>query len=194
MNTDAFKMGEFYYVPSGLPDATLNSLQTQCKSFENALEPSTVGTDESVNKVVESVRISKSYWIPTDHWIASVLSHIVLEANRNYFKFDLTEWSQQIQYTVYNTVGSNYTWHRDSGPSFCNSSEIRKLSISLSISDPADYEGGEFQILGPSGMTTYRLPRGMAVVFPSVITHRVRPIKSGTRRSLVGWFGGPGWR
>ena len=38
---------------------------------------------------------------------------------------------------------------------------------------------------------TKKLDYGDVVVFPSIIPHRVRPIKSGKRYSLVGWYGGP---
>jgi len=193
MNTDAFKMGKFYYVPSGLPEEVLDSLCKQCESFEETMITSQVSGPEGELIVNENLRISKTHWIPNDHWIAAVMAHIVREANNNLFKADLTSWANSIQYTVYEGKGSNYGWHEDSASSQFYENEVRKLSISLLLSDPEDYEGGELQLLGARKMTSYRAPRGTAVVFPSLTTHRVRPLKSGIRRSLVGWFGGPGW-
>ena len=187
---DPHKLVKFYQIPSGLPDEILDSLCKQCESFEEAMEASTL-KDHIVD---ESIRISKTHWIPTDHWISGVMAHIVREANDNLFKFDLTCWSAQIQYTVYDGKGSNYSWHEDTALSAYNQNEVRKLSISLLLSDPEDYEGGELQLLSARNMTSYRAPKGTAVIFPSPTVHRVRPLKSGIRRSLVGWYGGPGWR
>ena len=191
---DPCKLTKFYQVPSGLPKEVLDSLCKQCEGFEETMIPSQVPTPSGEQIVDENVRISKTHWIPTDHWIAAVMAHIVREANNNLFKFDLTRWASAIQYTVYDEKGSNYTWHVDSASSDFFGNEVRKLSISLLLSDPQDYEGGELQLLNAGKMYSYRVPRGTAVVFPSLTTHRVRPLKSGIRRSLVGWFGGPGLR
>ena len=187
---DPHKLVKFYQIPSGLPDEILDSLCKQCESFEEAMEVSTV----KGNIVDESIRISKTHWIPTDHWISGVMAHIVREANDHLFKFDLTGWSERIQYTVYDGKGSNHGWHEDCAASNYRENVVRKLSISLLLSDPEDYEGGELQLLSARKMTSYRAPKGTAVIFPSPTVHRVRPLKSGIRRSLVGWYGGPGWR
>ena len=187
---DPHKLVKFYQIPSGLPDEILDSLCKQCESFEETLEPSVV----KGGIVNESARISKTHWIHTDHWIAAVMAHFVREANNNFFKFDLTCWSEKIQYTVYGGKGSKYCWHQDTLASAYRENEVRKLSISLLLSDPEDYEGGEFQLLSAGQMSSYRVSKGTAIVFPSSVVHRVRPLKSGIRRSLVGWYGGPGWR
>jgi len=191
---DPYKLENFYQVPSGLPEEVLDSLCKQCEGFEETMIPSQVSGPDGKLIVNENLRISKTHWIPIDHWIAAVMAHIVREANNNLFKVDLTSWANSIQYTVYEGKGSNCGWHVDSASSQLYENEVRKLSISLLLSDPEDYEGGELQLLGARQMTSYRAPRGTAVVFPSSTTHRVRPLKSGIRRSLVGWFGGPGWR
>jgi len=124
------------------------------------------------------------------------MSHYIQEANRNYFQFDLTQWSDQIQYTEYNGKGTHYKWHADSAHSSLSPMLVRKLSISLLLSPPDDYEGGEFQLLSSDSkeMKTFKPEMGQAIIFPSYLTHRVRPLKSGHRVSLVGWFGGPPFR
>ena len=192
---DPYKLTQFYTVPSGLPDKVLDALCEQCEGFENNMELSTIRSSTRQEQVIdESIRVSKTHWIPTDHWIAAVMAHSVREANNSLFKFNLTRWSERIQYTVYDGKGSNYGWHQDTAASPYNENEIRKLSISLVLSDPDDYEAGELQLLSGKQMSSYRAPKGTAIVFPSPTTHRVRPLKSGIRRSLVGWYGGPPWR
>ena len=68
---------------------------------------------------------------------------------------------------------------------------IRKLSLVVQLSDPADYQGGELQVLSAEEPTTFSKARGTVVVFPSYVLHRVMPVTSGTRFSLAGWVGGP---
>ena len=72
---------------------------------------------------------------------------------------------------------------------------MRKLSFSLQLSDPKDYVGGELQFLG-SDDSTFFAPKqkGSLVVFDSRTKHRVVKVKSGVRRSLVGWVVGPRWK
>ena len=43
-------------------------------------------------------------------------------------------------------------------------------------------------------MKTFKPQMGDAIIFPSTTRHRVRPLKSGKRISLVGWYGGPAFR
>ena len=72
---------------------------------------------------------------------------------------------------------------------------VRKLSFSLQLSDPEDYTGGEVQFMD-NGRKTYFAPkqRGTLIMFDSRTPHRVRKVKSGMRKSLVGWVCGPRWR
>ena len=67
----------------------------------------------------------------------------------------------------------------------------RKISFSLLLND--DYEGGDFDIEygHPSKElrhATFRLGKNEAIFFKSDFWHRVNPVKSGIRKSLVGWI------
>jgi len=74
--------------------------------------------------------------------------------------------------------------------------KIRKLSVTVTLSDPKDYKGGElefdFRNMDPDKKRNVKkcteiLPKGSLVVFPSFVWHRVCPVKSGERNSLVIW-------
>ena len=76
-----------------------------------------------------------------------------------------------------------------------NGELIRKLSFSLQLSDIDDYEGGELQLMDSSGkMHQAPKQKGLITFFDSRLTHRVRKVKSGVRKSLVGWIIGPRWK
>ncbi|MDB2656544.1 2OG-Fe(II) oxygenase [Crocinitomicaceae bacterium] len=70
----------------------------------------------------------------------------------------------------------------------------RKLSVTVQLSDPDEYEGGDLEFM--INHKTVKAPRkkGTIVVFPSFIMHRVTPITKGTRQSIVGWVSGPPYR
>lgn len=78
--------------------------------------------------------------------------------------------------------------------------KIRKLSVTVSLSDPADYDGGNLKFdLGPHRSDRYHTceeirPRGSIIVFPSHIHHQVTPVTRGTRYSLVAWSLGKPFR
>ena len=74
--------------------------------------------------------------------------------------------------------------------------KIRKLSVTVSLTDPKEYKGGElefdFRNLDPDKKPNIRacteiLPKGSLVVFPSFVWHRVKPVTKGVRHSLVIW-------
>ena len=72
---------------------------------------------------------------------------------------------------------------------------IRKLSFSMQLSGPDDYEGGNLQFQLDNGECIFA-PRqkGAVILFDSRLRHRVLPITKGIRKSLVGWCNGPRWR
>ena len=74
--------------------------------------------------------------------------------------------------------------------------KIRKLSVTVSLTDPKEYKGGElefdFRDKDPDKKPNIRacteiLPKGSLVVFPSFVWHRVKPVTKGVRHSLVIW-------
>ena len=180
------------------------------KHDEHAQDSQIMGAQ--VDKVI---RNSKNLWIPTSNWIGGWLWYYIDRVNRENFCYDLTDIDGcSIQYTQYGP-GQFYNWHQDADidtfykPQLTPSSGqnmsqdqvtlqgeyVRKLSFALQLSDATDYTGGEVQFLDNSGKT-YFAPkqRGTLMVFDSRTKHRVRKVKSGLRKSLVGWCVGPRWK
>ena len=163
----------------------------------------------------DKVRNSKHTWVSSSHWTGGFLWHYVERANRENFLYDLKCLDHEIiQYTIYNE-GDYYDWHTDGGltthykPQFIGNSTdgvgndfynqntelVRKLSFSLQLSDPEDYEGGELELINEIG-ESYLSPKtqGCLILFDSRTRHRVRTVTKGTRKSLVGWVLGPRWK
>ena len=72
---------------------------------------------------------------------------------------------------------------------------VRKLSFTLQLSDPDDYEGGNVELINEAN-ENYIAPRqrGTIILFDSRTQHRVNKVTKGTRRSIVGWVVGPRWK
>jgi PKHD-type hydroxylase len=150
----------------------------------------------------QAIRLSKTAWLaPTDDtwWIYEKLAAVVERANRRY-GFDLTGFSEDLQFTTYDEPGAFYSWHQDG---LDGNVAGRKLSMVVQLSDPADYRGGELQLFDVAedftdeeldSFTAASSARGTAVVFPSFEYHRVLPMRSGVRHSLVAWVSGPAFR
>ena len=140
---------------------------------------------------------------------------ILSVTNRENFLYNLRCIDgESMQYTRYGE-GQFYGWHNDAGlagqykpVSFGNRSEgiaqdylnenvemVRKLSFVLQLSDPDAYEGGNLQLLDEAGKS-YFAPRkrGTVILFDSRTMHRVTKVKSGLRKSIVGWTVGPRWK
>ena len=150
-------------------------------SFEKA---TTVGDNR------DSVRKSRIKWLPYDgiwEWVIDRLSNQVQEANNSIWKFDLSCILDNIQYTEYEGNGGHYDWHLDIGPGGISH---RKVSIVVQLSDPTEYEGGILQIKNGTHEFDVPLGKGNVVIFPSFLLHRVTPLTSGNRKSLVLWVGG----
>ena len=167
--------------------------------------------NEEQQKNVQNKRKSDVVWLE-EHWIYNTVLPFIHEANHQAgwnFQWD---WSEVCQFTKY-SEGQFYGWHCDShsepytkekGENYVG--KIRKLSATVSLSDPKNYEGGnlefdfrnqaDWEVNKESTMKecTEIRPRGSIVVFPSFMWHRVKPVTKGTRYSLVFWNVGDPWR
>ncbi|MDJ0521195.1 MAG: 2OG-Fe(II) oxygenase [Planctomycetota bacterium] len=159
-----------------------------------------VGIAEGDYVEEEATRKSRTAWIePADDtlWIFDKLTKIAQRANRVY-GFDLIGFTEDAQFTMYDEPGAFYDWHQDG-----LSGELagRKLSLVVQLSDPDDYTGGELELHGianehedPEGWAEKARARGSVIVFPAFELHRVLPMETGKRYSLVCWIGGPPFR
>ena len=62
------------------------------------------------------------------------------------------------------------------------------LSFTLFLNEPVDYDGGDLVISGSSGASTFKLPAGHLIVYPSTTLHEVEPVTRGERLVVAGWL------
>ena len=137
------------------------------------------------------VRISSIRWL-SDQWIVDLLWSYVQKANQEAFHVDVNN-KAEVQFTeYYASQGGHYDWHQDVHWNGQSDSD-RKLSVTVQLSEANHYEGGNFEFDEVKTNADFR-SKGTVLVFPSYLRHRVLPVISGTRQSLVAWFFGPRWK
>lgn len=160
-----------------------------------------IGHAAGVAKADSRVRRSKIRWIPRFDpkffQLFGTMELLFNEANRNAFGFDLTMF-YEVQFTQYDEEDEGkYDWHHDT-MWVSKKLQRRKLSMVIQLSDPNDYDGGQFEISNedcdqPPNPKDI-LGKGTVIVFPSFLRHRVTSVTRGRRHSLVSWYEGPYFR
>jgi len=150
-------------------------------------------------KDLKKKRYSNIIWM-NDHWIYREIHPYIHKANKNADWNFTWDWSESCQFTKYKK-GQYYDWHCDSwekpyAHEGVTKGKIRKLSVTVTLSDPKEYKGGELEFdfrqhdaekRRKSRVCKEILPQGSLVVFPSFVWHRVKPVTKGVRYSLVLW-------
>jgi len=84
-------------------------------------------------------------------------------------------------------AGSYYGWHLDS-PVMGNPPIRTDLAMTIFLSEPDTYEGGELIIQSETGTASFKPAKGDAVLYPCQYLHCVNEIKSGVRLAAVTWI------
>ena len=178
----------YYFTNAFTPEEMVKIIEIGEKYPKKAA--TTVGNE---GDVVSDYRLSEISWLNANdetEWIYTKLAEYAKIANEEMWNFDIWGFGDGLQYTKYYGNGGHYDWHADLGPGISN----RKLSCVLQLSTPEEYDGGELQ-MNPGG-SIISVPKGLGTLcfFPSFLLHRVTPLSSGVRLSLVTWFCGANLR
>jgi PKHD-type hydroxylase len=143
-------------------------------------------------------RITRVAWIERDARTEKFydrMETVILSLKSQFFQFALGKLAP-VQFAIYDgSHRGHFDWHVDYGRwSDHIRDDMRKLSITVQLSDPSGYEGGALQARIRSRIDVAPKGRGTVVAFPSYILHRVTPVTSGIRKSLVAWALGPDFR
>jgi len=197
----------YWYFKSAIPSRICDEIVKYGQQLQDQMAVTGgYGDSKKLNqkqiKDLKTKRDSNIVWM-NDRWVYKEIHPYVNQANQNAgwnFQWD---YSESCQFTKYKK-GQYYDWHCDSWdqpyvkqqPNDPSHGKIRKLSVTVTLSDPKEYKGGElefdFRNQDPDKKSNIRkckeiLPKGSLVVFPSFVWHRVCPVKSGERNSLVIW-------
>ena len=180
----------YWFWQAEFSDEVIDGIIERCETLPSI--DAVVGGGNLEGSYDTSIRRSKVRWTNDDSELRKIIWNYGTIANGSAFGFDIIN-KFDIQYTTYLDSDSGcYNWHTDN--EFMKDGYYdRKISVVIQLSDPEDYEGGEFEF-----DTQYEQPnkvelmkKGTVIAFPSFIPHRVTELTSGVRKSLVGWIEGP---
>jgi PKHD-type hydroxylase len=121
---------------------------------------------------------------------------LAIEANNDWFNFHITklDYIQLAEYTA--EERGEYKKHHDVFWMNKDAHYHRKLTCVVQLTDPNEYEGGDFELFDVSENPNKEAirERGTAIFIPSFILHAATPVTKGKRHSLAVWFDGPKWR
>ena len=180
---------QYYWFESAFSPHLCQQIIDLGKSFPQEGGQTFGGADGELSPIRSSTIRGIDYLDPRSKWLVDELGRMAIEANNKLFQLDLYGFTEKLQFTEYEGQGSHYDWHPDIGPNMTK----RKISMVVQLSDEKDYEGGELlintgQLLVPSKK------QGSVILFPSFLMHKVEPLRSGNRYSLVSWISGNTWR
>jgi len=162
------------------------------KGHEQKARKAQVGNKKSDKGAYDTKkRITTISWLPfkTMPEMYQIIQDAMLKANGNHFGYDGMQLSEYAQFTEY-PKGGFYDWHMDADVNGMNEQPVRKISMTILLSNPSEFEGGDLEFM-TAGNKPPALDQGQAIFFCSLIRHRVSKVTKGMRRSLVMWFGGP---
>ena len=149
----------------------------------------TLSTREGAHDV--KLRVTTISWIPFKALpeMYKIIEAAMKQVNGNHFGYEGMQLTEYAQFTEY-PKGGFYDWHIDADISCQYEPPVRKISMTLLLSNPSEFVGGDLEFM-KEGEKPAQLKEGQAIFFCSLIRHRVAKVKKGVRRSLVMWFGGP---
>jgi len=187
--TNVNHLNYYYFTNAFTPEEIVKIIEIG----ESQVKQSGTTVSNELESTVNDYRVSEISWIndnPETKWIYDKLAHNAKLANKEMWNFDLWDYYDSLQYTKYYGNGGHYDWHADLGAGISN----RKLSCVLQLSTPEEYEGGDLEMNPGGGIVS--VPKGLGTLcfFPSFLLHRVTPLTSGVRKSLVTWISGANFR
>jgi len=152
-------------------------------------ETAQVGMNKPGGGVDTKKRTTTISWIPFKEMkeMYSQIEATMQATNLNHFGFENMKITEPAQFTEY-PKGGFYDWHMDLDINGQHEPPVRKISMTILLSDPSTFKGGNLEFMEKNKVP--ELKQGQAIFFASFIRHRVAPVTKGIRRSLVMWFGG----
>ena len=145
----------YWYFKSAIPERICDDISRYGKQLQDQMAVTGGYGDQKLNqkqvKDLKKKRNSGIVWM-SDRWIYKEIQPYIHSANTNAgwnFQWD---YSESCQFTKY-TKGQFYDWHCDSWdkpyirqqPNDPSHGKIRKLSVTVTLSDPKEYSGGELE-------------------------------------------------
>jgi PKHD-type hydroxylase len=162
--------------------------QAECESIVQGHEACAFSRG-AMSLALEDVRECDVCWLTLNNstsWLYDRIIQFVTNINRQTYNFKIDHQGDELQLTRYRQ-NDYIDWHPDCG---IGGASTRKLAITIQLSSPEDYCGGQLEFVG-NNLSQDASLQGSIIIFPAFLIHRVSPVTHGMRISLVTWLHGP---
>ena len=171
-----------------IPDVLTREELAQCRKTLGSAD----WVDGKVTAGAQSAKAKFNLQVPESSPQARQLGEIILRALGTNPLFNAAALPLRVFPPLFNRYdeGMDFKPHVDNAIRYVAQANMRlrtDISVTLFLSDPSDYEGGELVLEDTYGPQSVKLPAGHMVLYPATSLHRVTPIKRGARWASFFW-------
>lgn len=164
----------------------------QVRQFRARLE-AVEWVDGRVTAGYQSAKAKNNLQLPEEHPVARELGDVIVEVLPRNLLFMAAAVPFKIFPPLFNcySEGQNFGMHTDNAIRSVKGTPHRirtDLSMTLFLSEPEEYEGGELLIEDTYGSQSIKLKAGDAVLYPASSLHRVNAVSWGKRIASFFWI------
>ena len=183
-----------YYLTNGvLNEESFKTIEKYVSENSEKLAPARI-EDGGELHLDSEYRRSKIMFFRDNQAVPEIYNPVVnavLAINNMHYKYNLS-YIEPLQYSVYEGDEQGfYDIHCDTIYARNSNGFMRKLSFSILLNDPEEFEGGELLFHTTTSPFKVELKKNDMILFPSYVPHSVSPVTNGVRKTLVGWVCGP---
>jgi PKHD-type hydroxylase len=184
----------FYYLtPNVFNNENFDNMEKYVSDNIEQLSPASVGNADDLS-LDHEYRRSNIMFFKDNQELPDIYSSVVntvLSVNNIHYKYNLN-YIEPLQYSVYESNDQGfYDIHCDNVYARNSSGFMRKISFSILLNDPEEFEGGDLMFHTTTEPFKVSLKKSDMILFPSFVPHSVSPVTKGVRKTLVGWVCGP---
>lgn len=166
--------------------------QEEVVQFRKELD-NTDWVDGKVTAGYQSARVKDNMQLPESNPVALSLGRRIIQALQNNPLFISAALPAKIFPPLFNRYNGGHSFGNHVDNSIrripATGEQIRTdLSVTLFLSSPEEYDGGELIIDDTYGAHSVKLAAGHMVLYPSTSLHRVLPVTRGSRVSSFFWL------
>ncbi len=171
----------FLHIPSLLTEAELKAIDERTGNA--------IFVDGKLTASMAAKEVKNNLQMQTDEKGLQDLQAILLGALQQSPLFNVAALPKTVYPFLISkyTVGKYYGWHVDS-PIMGNPPIRTDLAMTIFLSDPSTYEGGELLIQQAGNVSSFKPAKGDAILYPCQYLHCVNEVKSGERLAAVTWI------
>ncbi len=123
-----------------------------------------------------------------DH--VTALHDLITQALQSNAPFQEFAFPKRLAHPIFNRyeIGMTYGAHIDNAMMGGFNGIRTDLSLTIFLSNPSSYDGGELMIHLPVGEEAIKLDAGEAIVYSSDTIHHVAPVTRGVRLAAISWI------